>query len=301
MVDDAGVLKQAQEKTQALLDAAKNGAIIPIRLPGQIEEIVQLLGKAEEAHKEALATAEAAAKAAAGPSDMETYIQDEAHFVAHAVHELNTPLTSIRGYSDMLGSMGELNDMQKQFLDVVKSNSHRMQTLLADFRYLNKLRKGVMPATPKMDTFKNIAMRIEKDLNPRAEELNRTLELDIPQGLPLLNLDGDLLSTALVKLTENALQYSPKDTGKVTVSAAADGSTLVVKIADNGIGMSEEELSQLGTVYFRGERDEVIEYKGSGLGIPIAYGMIELLGGTIAVESKVDEGTTFTVKLPGMT
>ena len=296
MSGDGGALKEAQSKASALLDAAKNGAIIPIRLPGQIEEIVTLLTQAEEEQKAAAAEA---AKAAM-PADMESYIQDEAHFVGHAVHELNTPLTSIRGYSDMLGSMGELNDMQKQFLDTVKQNSLRMQSLLADFRYLNKIRKGVLEPNAKMDVFKNIGQKIEKDLKARAEELNRQLEIDIPQGLPMLNLDGELLGIALVKLVENGLQYSPEGEGKVTVTARGDGSTLVVTIADNGIGMSEEELSRLGEVYFRSDRDEVNVYKGSGLGIPIAFGMIELIGGTVDVQSKLDEGTTVTVRVPGM-
>lgn len=296
MSENTGALTEAQQKAKALLDAAKNGAIIPIRLPGQIEEIVQLLTQAEEQHK----TAAAAPVAAAVPADMEAYNKDEAYFVGHAVHELNTPLTSIRGYSDMLGSMGELNDMQKQFLDVVKTNAQRMQSLLSDFRYLNKLRKGVLEPTAKMDAFKNISMKIEKDLKKRAEELKRTLEIDVPQGLPLLNLDGDLLGLALVKLVENGLQYSAAETGKVTVTAHGEESWLVIVISDNGIGMTEEELSHLGEVYFRGERDEVREYKGSGLGIPIAYGVIKLLGGTVTVTSKLDEGTTFTVKIPGM-
>jgi two-component system, OmpR family, sensor histidine kinase ResE len=296
MSDDGGALKEAQQKAQALLNAAKEGSIIPFRLPGQIEEIVTLLNRADEEAK--VAAAEAAK--AAMPADMETYMKDESYFVAHMIHELNTPLTSVRGYSDMLGSMGELNDMQKQFLDIVKQNSIRMQKLLQDFRNLNKIRKGTMPYNAKMDVFKNLAQKVEKTTKPRVEELKRQLEMDIPQGLPMLNLDGELLAEALVKLVENGLQYSPEETGKVTVTASADGSNVVIKIADNGIGMTEEELKQLGTVYFRSERDEVRAFKGNGLGIPIAYGMIELCGGTVSVESKLDEGTTFTVRVPGM-
>ncbi|MDQ7025169.1 MAG: HAMP domain-containing sensor histidine kinase [Anaerolineae bacterium] len=296
MSDDGGALKQAQQKAQTLLDAAKEGSIIPFRLPGQIEEIVNLLNLADEEAK--FAAAEAAKSAV--PVDMEEYIQEESHFVGHMIHELNTPLTSIRGYSDMLGSMGELNDMQTQFLGIVKQNSLRMQNLLHDFRNLNKIRKGTMPYNAKMDVFKNIALKIEKDLKSRVEELNRQLEMDIPQGLPMLNLDSELLGEALVKLVENGLQYSAEGTGRVTVSASGDGSMLVITISDNGIGMTEDDLKMLGTVYFRSDRDEVIAFKGNGLGIPLAYGMIELCGGTVDVESAEDEGTTFIVRVPGM-
>lgn len=297
MADSNGALTEAQEKLHELLEAAKSGAIIPIRLPGQVEEIATLLVQAEDEQRE---QAKAAASAAI-PADLEAYIEDEAEFVRHAVHELRTPMTSIRGYVDMIGSMGELSDMQKQFIDVVKNNARRMEKLLADVSFINKLRTNTLRLEPKMDTFKNIAMRVEKDFAPVAEDLNRQLEFDIPQGLPLLNLDGDVLATALNKLVENALQYSPEGTGKVTLRGDADGNLLVIKVEDNGIGMSDDELAQLGTIYFRGDRDEVREYKGSGLGIPIAFGMIERLEGEIEVDSTVDAGTIFTIRLPGMT
>jgi two-component system sensor histidine kinase VicK len=287
-------LQVARQKIQELLEAAKTGAIIPFRLPGQIEEIAQLLAKVEQEHK--AAQEEAAAKAA--PADMATYLQEEAYFVGHAVHELRTPMTSIRGYSDMLGAMGTLNDMQKQFLDVIKTNSRRMESLLADVSHINKIRKGTLKLQAKMDTFKNIAMRIEKDLSKRAEDLNRKLELEIPQGLPLLTLDGEMLTLALVKLVENGLQYSPAETGKVTLSAEGADNQIVIRIADNGIGMTSEEVSKLGTLYFRSDHDAVREYKGSGLGIPIAYGIIHMLGGSISVQSAPDAGTTFTVTIP---
>ncbi len=291
-------LQQAREKVKALLEAARTGAIIPIRLPGQIEEIEKLLEQAEEEAAEA----EKAAKQAAVPADVDELIKENAKFVSVAVHELRTPMTSIRGYADMLNqpAMGELNDMQKQFLDVIRTNAKRMESLLADVSYANKVRAKVLKLTPKMDMFKNVAMGLEKKARPIAEELGRQLEFDIPDGLPLLNTDGEMLQLALMKLIENGLRYSPKDTGKVVVRGAADGNTLVITIEDNGIGMTEEEIAQLGTLYFRSDNQVVRDYKGSGLGIPIAYGIIEMLDGSIEVESKPDEGTKFTIRIKGM-
>ena len=295
MSGDVNALQDAKQKLNDLIEAAKAGAIIPIRLPSQIEEIATLLTQAEESHAADLK----AAKSKAGPADMQTYMEDESAFVGHAVHELNTPLTSILGYVDMLGSMGELSDMQKQFLGVVKNNGIRMKGLLSDFRYINKLRKGTLTDEPKMDMFKNISMKLEKELGSRAEELNRNLEFDVPSGLPYVNVDTHLLGIAITKLVENALQYT-REGDTVTISASGEDGYLVMKIIDDGIGMSEDELARLGEVYFRGERDEVIAFKGSGLGIPLAYGVIELVGGTVDVESEVDKGTTFTIRIKGM-
>jgi signal transduction histidine kinase len=195
--------------------------------------------------------------------------------------------------------MGELNDMQKSFLQTIRTNARRMQTLLSDVSDVSKVRGRTLKVAPKMDMFKNIAMRVEKDMTPVAEEMKRTLTFDIPQGLPLLSIDGEVLAKALSKMVENALRYTHEG-GTVTLTAAGTEQTLTITIADDGIGMTPEEVAQLGTVYFRADSDHVRQYKGSGLGIPIAYGIIRMLGGTVAVDSTPDKGTTFTITLPGM-
>lgn len=288
-------LAQAQEKLNELLENARKGMIIPVRLPAQIEEISALLLMAEKEHAKALLEAQSSQ-----PADFEAYMKDEAYFVGHAIHELRTPMTSIRGYSDMMGMMGEMNDMQKSSLGVIKTNAKRMESLLTDMSVVNKLRKNTLKLSPKMDMFKNIAMRIEKDMAPLVQELGQTLSFEIPQGLPFLNVDSDLLVQAINKLVENSLRYAPNEQGKVTIRAFAEGNILVIQIADNGIGMSEEEMSHLGTIYYRSDNDRVREFKGSGLGVPIAMGVIQKLGGTIHFESVVNQGTTVTLRLEGM-
>ena len=284
-------MQELRDQLNQLLDNAKTGNIIPIRLPAQVEAIITALDALEDDHKDALAKAM--------PEDMVGYMEEEAYFVGHAVHELRTPMTSIRGYSDMLGQMGELSDMQKQFLDVIKTNTRRMESLLKDMSYINKIRKKTLQLNAKMDMFKNMAMRLEKDMKPVAEELKKELIFEVPDGLPLLNIDSEILVVAVEKLIENALRYTNED-GKVTVSGSADGATLVIRVADNGIGISEEDIAKLGTIYFRSDHDLVREFKGSGLGIPIAYGLLEVLGATHSVESEVDKGTSFTIRIKGM-
>lgn len=288
----SSALQDLRDKVNELLDNAKTGNIIPIRLPGQVEEIITAIDAVEAEHQEALAKAM--------PDDMAGYMEEESYFVGHAVHELRTPMTSIRGYSDMLGQMGELNDMQKQFLDVIKTNSRRMESLLSDVSYTNKIRKKTLQINAKMDMFKNMAMRLQKDMEKVAEEHNKELVFDVPDGLPLLNIDSDLLVVAIEKFIENAIRYTKED-GKIEVIGSADGSTLVIQVKDNGIGISDEDQAQLGTIYFRSDHDHVREFKGSGLGIPIAFGLLDTIGATYTVESELDKGTTVTVRLEGMT
>ncbi len=289
MTDDA--LAKAQALLSELTEAARKGQIIPIRLTGQLEAIGELLVKAHE---------ERAANA--GSPDLNEYKQAIGGMLTHGFHDLRLPLTSIRGYGDMLGNpaMGELNDMQKQFVGTIRTNTKRMESLLGDVSDMSKLWNGTLKVSPKMEMFKNVAGLVEKAMRPTATELNRTFEIETPQGLPLLNVDTDLLVKALNKLVENALRYCQPEGGVTRLSATGEGNRLHIQIQDNGIGMTEDELAKLGTPYFRSDNELVLGYKGSGLGIPIAYGIIQLLGGDVHVTSQPGEGTTFTVSLTGM-
>lgn len=290
-------LQQAQALVDELLQAARAGRLIPVRLPAQIEAIQDALNAAGEAAK---AAAAAPPPPPAAPFDMEAFWKDQGYFISHAVHELRTPMTSIRGYSDMLPAMGELSDMQKQFVETIRTNARRMEGLLQDVTDMNKLRAGTLKVSPKMDMFKNIAGMTEKIARSQAEAAGKTFTMEIPQGLPLLNIDGELLAKALTKLAENAVRYT-REGGHITLSAAAEGNRLTIRLKDDGIGMTPEEVAQLGTVYFRSDSETVRSFKGSGLGIPIAFGLIKLLDGTVTTESQPDQGTTFTITLHGMT
>jgi cell cycle sensor histidine kinase DivJ len=270
-----------------LLEAAKKGAIIPIRLPAQLQAIADALDAAEQAAP------------SVAPAGAETDLEGMAQLVSHAIHDLRLPLTSIRGYSDMMGSMGPLNDMQGQFLTTIRTNVRRMETLLADVSDFIKLQAGAFHLTAKMETLKNVAAMVDKKMRPLADELHRGLLFDLPQGLPILNLDGEALAKVLSKLVENSLRYS-REGGEVRVTASAEGSHLHIQVSDDGIGMTPEEIAKLGTPYFRGEHDVVLQFKGSGLGIPIAYGLVHQLGGRVGVESARDQGTVFTVSVIGM-
>ncbi len=289
MTDDA--LAQAHALLNELTEAARKGQIIPIRLTGQLEAIGALL---EKAHEERAASTDS--------PDLETYKQEFGTMLSHGFHDLRLPLTSIRGYGDMLGNpaMGELTDMQKQFVTTIRTNTKRMESLLNDVSDISKLWNGTIKPGPKMEMFKNVAQHVEKAMRSTATELNRTLELELPQGLPILNVDTELLVKALSKIVENALRYCQPEGGIVRIGASAEDNILHIQIQDNGIGMTEEELSKLGTLYFRSDNELVLGYKGSGLGIPIAYGIIHLLGGDIQVNSQPEQGTTFTISLTGM-
>jgi signal transduction histidine kinase len=290
-------LHEARELLSDLLEAARKGTIIPVRLPGQIESIQAAVQRASDAAAKDAETR----KAALAAGDHSEVMREQAYFISHAIHELRTPMTSIRGYGDMLlsGAMGSLTDMQKQFLETMRTNTRRMESLLTDVSDTAKIRGNTLRVQPKMDTFKNIAMTAEKQMQPAAEQLGRKLTFEIPNGLPLLNVDGELLVKALCKVIDNGLRYN-RDDGGVTVRAAGSDNRLTITIQDDGIGMTADDLKQLGTIYFRSEREEVRAHKGSGLGIPVTFGIVRALDGTVDVQSELDKGTTVTITLPGM-
>ncbi len=226
-------------------------------------------------------------------------IATNAKFVSVMVHEIRIPMTSIRGYSDMLAKnvVGELNDMQRQFADTIRSNVIRMEHLVADVSDISKIHSGRIRLEPKMDMYKNIAMQVEKDTAELAAEHNHTLVFDTPDGLPILNLDSERLVQALKKLVVNAIQYTP-DGGTITVRAEPAAGRLKVSVIDTGIGMSADELTHVGELFWRSESEHVRSFKGHGLGLPIAMGFIKLMDGAFFFESEPGKGSTFGFTVP---
>ncbi len=279
-------LGAAQQKVDALLETLRSDEHDLPQIAEQVTDLRHLISLA-------VRDSEAAPEPALD-------IAEEAYFVGHAMHELRTPMTSIRGYADMLATMTVLDDMQQQFVSVIRTNAQRMESLLADVSLVSKIRKRTLSLSSRLVLFKNVAMQVEKDMMPIAQRLNRHFVLDVANGLPLLNIDSDMLALALEKLVENGLRYSSEDEGRVMLRARADDGSLLILVEDNGIGMTADELEKLGTIYFRADHPLVREYKGSGLGIPIAFGLAELSGGHISVTSTPGLGTTFSLRLPGL-
>lgn len=228
-------------------------------------------------------------------------VATNARFVSVMVHEIRVPMTSIKGYSDMLGKnvVGPLNEQQQQFIEVIRSNVTRMEHLVSDISDISKLKTGRMRLDPKMDMYKNVALQVEKDTRDLAAEHGHTLVFDTPSGLPLLNLDSTRLTQALKKLVINALQYTP-DGGEITVRAEAVDGRLKVSVIDTGIGMSPEEQTHIGELFWRADSELVRSFKGHGLGLPIAMGFIELFGGEFFYQSELEKGSVFGFIVPSM-
>lgn len=284
-------LEQARVRLAALREEARSGALIPAHLPEQIDAVLTLLAAAETP-----AGSEAATEAA----------QQErartAELISTAVHEMRIPLTSIRGYIDMLakGMLGALPDQQQQFAETIRVNALRLERLIADVNDYIKLRGGRLHLNRQPETVNNVLLGVQRRIADLAAARNTALIFDAPEGLPLLNVDSPRLAQALAYLVENAVNYSPQGS-TVTVAVRGDSGGVTFTVSDRGIGMSAAELARLGEPFWRAESEAVREIKGHGLGFAVARGIIEAHGGTLAVESAPGQGTTIRFTLSALT
>lgn len=232
-------------------------------------------------------------------SEAEQLALENARFLSVAIHELRTPITSVRGYADMLTqpAMGELNPMQKTFLGTIRNNAKRMGALLSDISDINKLRSHTLKLNITPQEVADLLARVEDQTGGLAEELKRSMTVNVAQNLPKIAVDKDFFTRMLMKLVENALQYSQPE-GEIRLVARQQEEVIQVVIADEGIGMTQDELKMIGTLYWRSDHELVRQYKGSGLGLAVALGLAREMGIIVKIESVVDKGTTITLEIP---
>ncbi len=243
-------------------------------------------------------------------AELERANQSKSEFVSFVAHELKNPLTSIRGYTDVLvaGIAGTLSDQQKNFLGTIRSNADRMNTLVSDLNDVTKLQTNNMRMELKPTRFEDVLTETLRPLQKQIDERNQTVTLQMPDGLPDIQADHNRLIQVLTNLVSNAHKYTPND-GQITIAAQVvtnrrdtRGQTLPpslqVSVSDTGIGLSETDLARLFTAYFRSDNPLAREQPGTGLGLTITRGIIERHGGEIWVESQLGEGTTFHFTVP---
>jgi signal transduction histidine kinase len=220
-------------------------------------------------------------------------------FVASVSHELRTPLTSINGYVELLieGEAGELNEEQTSFLGVIRRNGERLLRVVGDLLFAAELdaRRVDLERAP-VDLAALIA-DARDTARPHAEE--RQIEL-VLEAEPVSMVEGDpgRLGQVVDNLLSNALKFTPPG-GCVTLRLFGTGEGVHVEISDTGMGISQEDQTQLFERFFRTEQATSAAIQGTGLGLSIVAAIVEAHGGSIDVESQVGFGTTFRIVLPG--
>ncbi len=233
--------------------------------------------------------------------------KSKSEFVSVVSHELKIPMTSIKGYSDLMlaGATGALNENQVNFLKTIRGNVNRMATLVSDLSDISRIESGNLRLEPSEVDIKEIIEEVTALSQNQLELKQQTIKLNFPPDLPKAWGDRNRLAQIMTNLISNANKYTP-DKGAVQVNVQTiiqtneDDSKKFIKIdvIDNGLGMSPEDQAQLFNKFFRSADEKVREAPGTGLGLSITKNLIELQGGEISFTSKFRKGTTFTFTIP---
>ncbi|TWK15637.1 Alkaline phosphatase synthesis sensor protein PhoR [Bacillus licheniformis] len=218
-------------------------------------------------------------------------------FVANVSHELKTPITSIKGFTETLldGAMNERETLL-QFLSIILKESSRLQTLIQDLLDLSKIEQQNFTLNIQNCNIGEILAEIEMLMKNKAEEKGITLTLEKPDKPAVASGDPHRLKQIFLNLVNNALTYTPED-GNVTISADVLEDAVQVKVKDTGIGIKRSEIPRIFERFYRIDKDRSRNSGGTGLGLAIVKHLVEAHHGEIDVESERGKGTEFTVRL----
>ncbi len=217
-------------------------------------------------------------------------------------HELRTPLTYIQGYTALALEDASSPDDLQEFLVAIKGGADRLTRLIEDMLLLVQMDSGQAAedferlAVTRPDLGAIVESTVKR-YTRRASRQGLTLKVQTPSSLPQVRLCEPFFVDALGRLLDNAIRFSRGEGKQVWVGVRVSGEWVEVAVQDEGVGIAADQIPHLFE-RFRQINREQMEQQGAGLGLAIAQEMIALQGGKITVDSKVGEGSTFTIRLP---
>ena len=214
-------------------------------------------------------------------------------FIATVSHEIKTPLAALQNYGTLLEQPDLSEEMRKEYAKAINSITHHLSELITNILKLNKLEnQKIYPALKKCNLSELICeclLSFESEWEKKELEIETDIDSDI-----IINTDSELLSLVWNNLFSNAIKFTDRG-GKISVSLKNDGSYVVVKVSDTGCGMSEETGKHIFEKFYQGDSSH--STAGNGLGLALVKKVVDILGGSIYVESRLGVGSIFTVKL----
>jgi two-component system, cell cycle sensor histidine kinase PleC len=225
--------------------------------------------------------------------------QTKSKFLANMSHELRTPLNAIIGFSEIMGSgmFGTLgSEKYQEYCHDILTSGHYLLEVINDILDMSKIEAGRMKLDMEpLDLSKTLAESL-RVVSGRADDKNLVLEADIDETISVI-ADRRAVKQIIVNLLSNAVKFTP-DGGKVLVRSRSLGDSIVLTIADTGIGIAPQSLTRLGRPFEQVESQLTKTYHGSGLGLAIARSLAHLHGGSMRLRSKLGTGTVVCVSLP---
>jgi signal transduction histidine kinase len=254
---------------------------------GDLSQRVRLQGESE-----VTALAEAFNSMAA---DLEYAEQLRRNMVADVAHELRTPLSNIQGYLEAIrdgvvepdaAAIGSLNE-----------ETSLLSRLVNELQELSLAEAGELKLVYQAEDIANLVKQAVTPWQPQVTARKLSLSVELPADLPLVNIDWQRVNQVLHNILENAVAHTPKG-GTINVAASGKGKWVEVSVSDTGEGIPAEDLPHIFERFYRVDKSRARATGGSGLGLTIAKRLIEAHGGTIAVQSKLGEGSRFSFTLP---
>ena len=218
--------------------------------------------------------------------------------LAMVSHDLRSPLTSVRGYVELLldEETGPLTEDQRRFLEIVKRNADRLDSQIGDLLLVASIAEGRLSLVRGPVNLSELVADAAEAAAPQA--VQRSIELHVSCGeLPTIDADGARLAQVLDNLISNAIKYTP-DGGRVRLQAAARQDRVTITVRDTGIGMRAEERAHVFEPFFRADDVKERGIKGTGIGLVIVKAFVEAHDGWVTVESEPGSGSCFAIELP---
>ncbi|QDV28131.1 PAS domain-containing sensor histidine kinase [Aureliella helgolandensis] len=224
----------------------------------------------------------------------------EAHeqFLASATHELRTPLTNIRAYSESLIDLEDISPaQQKEFFNIIHSEAGRLSRLLNQLLDIQQLEAGSMTLTISSFDVQRMVHEVQEHIGPLVKEKQLKFVSRIAPNLKTIHADKEKVISCLVNLLGNAVKYTSEG-GEVRLQAEQFEEYISISVEDSGIGIAPEELPKIFERFYRCQDERVATIEGNGLGLSFAREVALLHHGELTVESEINKGSRFILKIP---
>lgn len=262
----------------------------------QTGRLVRVIGQLSDVSEMEVLRREMARKAA----EAESATEAKSRFLAAVSHELRTPLNAILGFSDILAGeyFGKLeNDRQREYVKLIRQSGGHLLSVVNTMLDMSKLEAGRYELMMEPFRISDVIASCEGMLGLQAKQKGLTLTSRIQRDLGEIVADQRAVQQVLINLANNAIKFTESG-GVVVIDASMQDDMLKLTVSDTGIGIAADKIEFLGQPFMQVQNDYTRRYEGTGLGLSLVKGLVELHGGRLAITSKQAEGTVVTILLP---
>ncbi|HWH79849.1 MAG TPA: GAF domain-containing sensor histidine kinase, partial [Candidatus Binatus sp.] len=313
METDESYAAMAHSKTM-LKSGFRSSFLIPLKVRGEAMGIMNFLGRKPHQFSEndiqlintiayhlgvAVGNARLFSQVKKKTVELENASRGKDEFLGVISHELRTPLNVIKGYTEIMiqGVLGDVSPEQQKALATIAAQSRELFNLITGVLQVTKIAADAVHTETWDVNLCDLLDEMQNNYNiPLSEGL--AIEWDFPFDLPVIKTDDEKVKAIVQNLVNNAIKFTEKGVVRVSARHLLEADTIEIRVADSGIGIAPDKLESIFEMFQQADSSNSRKYGGVGLGLYIVKKFAELLGGSVIVESKLAEGSTFIVTLP---